>query len=227
MIPDLYIANKNYSSWSLRPWVLMHQLQIPFNERVMPFAGDATPAIYRTFSPSGKVPCLVHGDIVVWDSLAIFEYLAEIHPQVWPSHAVARAWARCASAEMHAGFAQLRMQCTMNCGLRVRMATIGASLQSDIERIDALWNEGFERFGGPFLAGNEFTAVDAAFAPVAFRVQTYDLPMSAAALGYVDRLLDLKPMRDWYEAALLEDWRDEVHEREARDAGDWLEDLRA
>lgn len=227
MIPDLYIANKNYSSWSLRPWVLMRQLNLAFNERLMPFAGEATPTIYRTFSPSGKVPCLVDGDIVVWDSLAIFEYLAEIHPQVWPSHAVARAWARCAAAEMHSGFAQLRHICTMNCGLRVRMAEIGPGLQADLDRMDALWNEGLERFGGPFLAGNQFTAVDAAFAPVAFRVQTYNLPMSAGALEYVDQLLELEPMRDWYEAALREEWRDEIHEEEARAAGEWLEDLRA
>ncbi len=227
MIPDLYIANKNYSSWSLRPWVLMQQLQIPFNERLMPFAGEATPVIYRSFSPSGKVPCLVHGDIVVWDSMAIFEYLAELHPEVWPAQAVARAWARCASAEMHAGFAPLRSICTMNCGLRIRMASIDAGLQADIDRIDELWNQGLDRFGGPFLAGNQFTAVDAAFAPVAFRVQTYDLAMSAAALDYVDQLLELKPMREWYEAALLEDWRDATHEREAHAAGEWLEDFRA
>ncbi|WP_373187398.1 glutathione S-transferase family protein [Halopseudomonas sp.] len=227
MIPDLYIANKNYSSWSLRPWVLMRQLQIPFNERLMPFAGSETQAIYRTFSPSGKVPCLLHDDIVVWDSMAIFEYLADIHPQVWPALAPARIWARCASAEMHAGFASLRNICTMNCGLRVRMSAMEPGLLADIDRIDALWNQGIECFGGPFLAGDQFTAVDAAFAPVAFRVQTYNLPMSAVALEYVDQLLELAPMRDWYEAALLEDWRDEIHEQEAREAGPWLEDLRA
>jgi glutathione S-transferase len=227
MIPDLYIANKNYSSWSLRPWVLMRQLQIPFTERLMPFAGDATPAIYRTFSPSGKVPCLAHGEIVVWDSLAIFEYLAELHPQVWPAQATARAWARCASAEMHAGFSHLRSICTMNCGLRVSMAGIIPELQADLDRIDDLWNQGLERFGGPFLAGNEFTAVDAAFAPVAFRIQTYDLPMSGAALEYVHLLLDLPAMGEWYEAALQEEWRDDAHEQEARLAGEWLEDFRA
>src|SRR5690349_9794152 len=114
----LYIANKNYSSWSLRPWLLMRQLGIPFEERLVPFGHGA--GGFRTFSPTGKVPCLVDGDTVVWDSLSIVEYLADRHPGVWPAEPKARAWARSAAAEMHSGFAALRERCTMNLGIRVR-----------------------------------------------------------------------------------------------------------
>ena len=117
---ELYIANKNYSSWSLRPWVLMRALGIPFDETLVPFLGGvgANWDAFRAFSPTGKVPCLRDGDAVVWDSLAIAEYLAERHAGVWPADPRARAWARCAAAEMHSGFPGLRSVCTMNCGVR-------------------------------------------------------------------------------------------------------------
>lgn len=220
---DLYIANRNYSSWSLRPWVLMRVLGIAFTERFVPF-GDA--AAFRAFSPTAKVPCLHDEGTVVWDSLAIAEYLAERHPAVWPADPVARAWARSASAEMHSGLSTLRNVCTMNCGIRVKLDPVTPALRADVERIDALWTEGRERFGGPFLAGPAFTAVDAFFAPVAFRVQSYEPPLSAASREYAQRLLDLAPMREWYEAALVEPWRDLPHEDEARAAGPWLADLR-
>jgi glutathione S-transferase len=220
----LFIANKNYSSWSLRPWVLVRQLDIPFEEQLMPFGG---PDDFHSFSPTGKVPCLIDGKTVVWDSLAITEYLAERYPRVWPADAAARAWARCAAAEMHSGFTDLRNICTMNCGVRVQLKTFSASLKSDIARIDALWHEGLARFGGPFLAGSVFTAVDAFFAPVAFRVQTYGLALSPAARQYVDRMLALAPMQDWYAAALAEPWRDAEHEAELAQAGTVLQDLRA
>ena len=108
-MPTLYIANKNYSSWSLRPWLLMRELGLPFEEKLTPFAGHDTPDAFRAFSPTGKVPCLVDGPTVVWDSLAITEYLAERFPHVWPAQAEARAWARCAAAEMHSGFPALRL----------------------------------------------------------------------------------------------------------------------
>ena len=171
----LYIANKNYSSWSLRPWVLMRALAIAFAENITPFNGSAQGEAFRTFSPSGKVPCLQDGAQIIWDSQAITEYLAERHQGVWPEDPNARAWARCAVAEMHSGFTALREQCSMNCGLRIRLNEIAPALQSDVERIDALWREGLQRFGGPFLAGAQFTAADAFYAPVAFRVQTYGL----------------------------------------------------
>ncbi len=176
---------------------------------------------------AGKVPWLVDGDTIVWDSLAITEYLAERYPRVWPADAAARAWARCAAAEMHSGFTELRNSCTMNCGVRVQLKAFSAGLKSDIARIDALWNEGLSRFGGPFLAGPTFTAVDAFFAPVAFRVQTYGLALSPAARQYVDRMLALAPMQDWYAAALAEPWRDAEHEAELAQVGTVLQDLRA
>ena len=225
----IYIANKNYSSWSLRPWLLLSELGIAFDERLVSFAqgiGASWPE-FRTFSPSGKVPCLHDGDTVVWDSLAIAEYLAERHVDVWPSDPAARAWARCAAAEMHAGFAALRNHCGMNCGLRIRLPDdLPAALRADIARIDELWSEGLERFGGPFLAGARFGAVDAFFAPVAFRVQTYGLTLGAAAAAYAQRLLRLPGMHRWYSAALQESWRDEAHEQEARQSGSVWQDLR-
>jgi glutathione S-transferase len=225
---ELYIANKNYSSWSLRPWVLMRALDIPFAEKLVPFAGGAgaNRDAFRAFSPTGKVPCLRDGGVTVWDSLAIAEYLAERHPGAWPVDGAARAWARCAAAEMHSGFPALRSACTMNCGVRVRVDVRDAALRRDIDRLGELWNDGLARFGGPFLAGAGFTAVDAFYAPVAFRIQTYGLALDAASMAYAQRLLDLPAMREWYDAALAESWRDPEHEDEARRAGVWLEDLR-
>jgi glutathione S-transferase len=223
----LHTANRNYSSWSLRPWVLMRVLGIGFEEEQHLFAPGSNRAAFRAFAPNGTVPCLHDGDAVVWDSLAIVEYLAERHGGVWPADAAARAWARCAAAEMHGGFSALRNACSMNCGLRVRLHAIGPGLAQDIARIDELWCEGLARFGGPFLGGAAFTAVDAFFAPVAFRAQGYGLAFSAPAAGYVARLLALAPMREWYDAALLETAREPGHEAEAAAAGTITADLRA
>jgi glutathione S-transferase len=224
---DLYIANKNYSSWSLRPWVLMRELAIPFREILVPFGGPQNPDAFGHFSPSGKVPCLVDGDITVWDSLSITEYLGERHAGVWPAEAAARAWARSAAAEMHSGFQALRNTCGMNCGLRVTLHTVNAALTKDLKRIEALWADGFARFGGPFLAGAKFCAADAFFAPVAFRVQTYGLPLGPEARRYAAQLLALPSMQTWYHAALAETFRDEEHDDETRAVGTWREDLRA
>jgi len=222
----LHIANKNYSSWSLRPWVLMRELSIPFEEKLFPFAPDSNWAAFRSFSPSGKVPCLHDGDLVVWDSLAIAEYLAERHRGVWPEDSGARAWARSTAAEMHSGFGALREQCSMNCGCRIRLREVTPALQRDLERIDELWSEGLHRFAGPFLAGASFTAVDAFYAPVAFRVQSYGLALGEPALAYARKLLALGSMRAWEAAALLEPWREPAHEREALAAGVLLADHR-
>jgi glutathione S-transferase len=224
---DLYIANKNYSSWSLRPWMLLRELAIPFREILMPFEGGANPGAFRKFSPTGKVPCLVDGAITVWDSLAITEYVAERHPEAWPADTATRAFARCAAAEMHSGFLGLRNTCTMNCGIRVALHGVDAALAADLARLEALWAEGLERFGGPFLAGARLTAADAFFAPVAFRIQTYGPPLADAARQYAARLRALPSMQTWYAAALAEIWRDEEHEVEARAAGAWRQDLRA
>jgi glutathione S-transferase len=222
----LYIGNKNYSSWSLRPWVLMRALGIPFEERLEPFDADTNWKRFRTFSDAGLVPCLHDGDTVVWDSLAITEYLAEEFDPVWPSDKSARAWARCVSAEMHSGFTALRNQCPMNCGLRVELHGIDEALQKDIERIDEIWMAGLNRHGGPFLTGTDFTAADAFFAPVTFRVQTYKLPLSAGSLEYAGYLRRHPAMSEWYEEALREPWREDHHEDEARQAGRILNDFR-
>jgi glutathione S-transferase len=224
---ELFIGNKNYSSWSLRPWVLMRELNIPFAEKLVPFGGAQNPGAFRAFSPTGKVPCLVHGEITVWDSLAITEYLGERHADVWPVEARVRAWARSASAEMHSGFFGLRNACTMNCGLRVKLCSIEPALASDLARLNDLWTDGLSRFGGPFLTGPRFCAADAFFAPVAFRIQTYEPPLGNVAHGYASHLLALPSMKEWYAAALRETWRDEEHEAEARAAGECREDLRA
>ena len=222
----LSIANKNYSSWSLRPVVLMRTLGIDFEPVMRPFAEgpDAPP---RDFSPTGKVPCLDDNGLIVWDSLAITEYLAERHPGVWPADPVARAFARCAAAEMHSGFQALRGQCPMSVGLTVALAERTPALDADLRRISALWNEGFARFGGPFLAGAEFTAADAFFAPVAFRVRTYGLALEAASADYVARLLALPAMLEWEADALAETWREPGHEADILKTGTVTEDRRA
>jgi glutathione S-transferase len=223
----LYIGNKNYSSWSLRPWVLMRELGVPFEESLQPFDQGSNFETFRNFSPSGRVPCLHDQGARIWDSLGIAEYLAERHEGVWPTDAQARAWARCAAAEMHSGFSVLRNECPMSCGIRVRLDEPSPALSRDIARIDELWSEGLTRFGGPFLAGSRFGAVDSFYAPVAFRVRTYDLPLSPESRAYAERLLNLPSMRDWNAAALQESWRDDAHEAEARAIGTWIEDLRA
>ena len=224
---ELYIANKNYSSWSLRPWVLMRERSIPFDERPLFFGEEAKWAAFREVSPSGLVPCLVDGGTVVWESLAIAEYLAERHDGVWPADPAARAWARCAAAEMHAGFGTLRSICSMSVGIRVRLHAVAPPLRRDIDRLDILWRDGLGRFGGPFLAGPSFTAVDAFFAPVAFRIQGYGLRLGETAMAYAARLLALPAMRDWQAAALRETSRDAGHEAEPLNAGTLVEDRRA
>lgn len=222
----LHITNKNYSSWSLRPWALMEALGIEFTEKLHPFPEHDACDVFRTFSPNGKVPCLQDGDITVWDSLAITEYLAEQHQGVWPSDKIARAWARSATAEMHSGFQTLRSHCGMSCGLRIQLSAISPALQQDINRIDQLWNEGLHKFGGPFLAGERFTAVDAFFAPVVFRAQTYHLPFSEAGKKYMQQILHFPAIHKWYEAALIEIWREPAHEQETLTAGQLVADHR-
>lgn len=225
----LYIANKNYSSWSLRPWVLMRELAIGFTERLLIFGDVPSWDAYRSVSRSGKVPCLIDGasgDLAVWDSISIAEYLDERESGVWPSEASARAWARSAAAEMHSGFSELRNRCSMTCGVRIRLNESSPALERDLTRLQELWNEGLNRFGGPFLAGGSFTAADAFFAPVAFRVQSYGLSLDAASMAYVSRLLALRSMQEWYAAALKEPFRDEPHEQEIRQMGRVVADYR-
>lgn len=222
---QLFIANKNYSSWSLRPWVLMKTLGLNFEETLLPFQAAEAPQ-FGMISPNGRVPCLHDGLRVIWDSLAITEYLAERHAGVWPQDETARAFARCAAAEMHSGFTALRGHCGMNCSVRVTLREIPQAVQADLSRLDALWCEGLKRFGGPFLAGDKFSAADAFFAPVAFRIQSFDLPMSDASHRYVKTLLNLPAMLAWYQAALKEAWRDEPHEAPAKSVAAVYHDLR-
>ncbi|WOC14774.1 hypothetical protein MP213Fo_02180 [Pseudochrobactrum sp. MP213Fo] len=227
----LYIANKNYSSWSLRPWLVLKQLEIPFEEMLVPFGSkDWTSA---NPSPTAQVPCLIDiqsdgSAITVWDSLSITEYIADQHPLVWPQNIKAKAWARSATAEMHSGFNALRSVCTNNIGLRIDIShRMDSALLKDLQRLEQIWNEGIELFGGPFLAGKDFTAVDAFFAPVAFRLQTYNIQLNEKAGKYAQHLRDLPAMQTWYQASLAETWRDEPHEADARSIGPWLHDLRA
>jgi glutathione S-transferase len=205
----------------------MRALGIPFDERLMIFQEGSNWEAFRKFSPGGLVPCLHDSATIVWDSLGIAEYLAERHPGVWPADSGARAWARCAAAEMHSGFGALRGTCTMNCGLRIRLREVSPALKCNLDRISELWNEGLDRFGGPWLAGAHFTAIDAFYAPVAFRVQTYDLHLGGVANPYAGRLLALQSMQDWYAAALKETWREKAHEAEALEVGTVVQDLRA
>jgi len=200
----LYIGNKNYSSWSLRPWVLMKTFGIPFHEERILLYEAESPARIRAVSPSGKLPCLHDGDVIVWDTMAIAEYLAERHAGLWPGDPVACAWARSAAAEMHSGFANLRNEMGMN--LRVRQAKQPSSeVAADIARVEAMWREGRERFGhdGEFLCGS-FSIVDAFYCPVAFRFHSYGVHLAGSAGAYTQALLALPAMREWADAAARE-----------------------
>ena len=204
----------------------MRALDIPFEERLIPFEPGSNWEAFRAFSPSGTVPALVTSQCTVWDSLAIIEYLAEQSKSVWPQDQQTRTWARCAAAEMHSGFSALREVCSMSCGLRIKLHQISPALRKNITRIDELWSEGLNRFGGPFLGGSTFSAVDAFYAPVVFRVQTYGLTLSSKAQAYVQHMLKFPAMQSWYEQALQETWRDASHDESCLVYGEVVEDLR-
>ncbi|MGR6330111.1 glutathione S-transferase family protein [Sphingomonas sp. XXL09] len=222
----LVTANRNYSSWSLRPWLLMTALGIPFDDRIEPFAQADNYEAFRAFSPTGQVPVLINGDRTVWDSLGIALYLAERHAGVWPTDEAARAWAMCAVAEMHGGFAALRSERTMNVGVRADAAPGSPALARDVARLAELWAEGLARFGGPWLAGGDFTAVDAFFAPVAFRVRTYAIEVGVAGARWVETILSHPAMQAWERAALSEQWREQEHEAELGRCGRIIADHR-
>lgn len=221
----LITANRNYSSWSLRPWVLMKGLGIAFEDQIEPFANPINYDEFRSFSPTGQVPALLDEGRTVYDSLGITLYLADRHEGVWPADPDGRAWAQCAVAEMHSGFAALRSDCTMNVGVRVTPKPPSGALRLDVARIRELFAEGLSRFGGPFLAGASFTAVDAFFAPVAFRIRTYGLE-AGAGQAWVDHMLAHPAMLDWEQQALAESWREESHEAELAAAGAITADYR-
>ncbi len=197
----------------------MRELGIEFEEKLHSFGGEVA---FNSFSPTGKVPCLVDEGVAIWDSLAITEYLAEQDARVWPADKAARTWARSVCAEMHSGYQALRTFCSMNCGVRVKLSIAGEmrtedtmALGRDLTRLQQVWTEGLTRWGGPWLCGSSFCAVDAFFAPVAFRAQTYGLTLEDAPAAYVERLLALPSMQSWYQDALEEPWRDPDHEPSA------------
>ncbi|MEK7737790.1 MAG: glutathione S-transferase family protein [Pseudomonadota bacterium] len=203
---QLYIGNKNYSSWSLRPWLLLRHFGIPFVERNVQVAGSGAHAGHRQYSDNGLVPCLHDGDFRVWDSLAIAEYLAERHPGLWPDDPQARARARCVSAEMHSGFAKMRQALPMNVKLRLRGRSAEPEVQANIDRIVEIWDEARSRFaggGGPWLYGG-FSIADAMFAPVVWRFHAYAVPLPETAARYRDAMLAHPEMRAWEAGALAE-----------------------
>ena len=225
MTYTLITANRNYSSWSLRPWLLMKALGLAFDDRLEPFTRPQNYEEFRAFSPTGQVPVLLHQARVIYDSMGIALYLADRHDNVWPTDAEARAWAQCAASEMHSGFSALRNDCTMNVGVRVKPKPISDALIANVARIRELWEEGLSRFGGPYLAGAEFSAVDAFFAPVAYRVRTYGLDVGAGQ-AWVDHIIAHPAMQLWEAEALQEEWREVGHEEELRACGDVTADYR-
>jgi glutathione S-transferase len=200
----LVIANKNISSWSLRPWLLCKEAGIPFEEELVQFGAADWKS--RVTSPSGRVPFLVSEGLVIWDSLAIAEHLNELFPEkhLWPVDAQVRAIARSVSSEMHSGFPDLRRECSMNVTLRTGRA-LSAGAAHDVRRAEALFNECREKYGksGPFLFGT-FSIADAMFAPVASRARTYDLKLSPVAQAYLDTLWNLPAMKEWVASAKAE-----------------------
>lgn len=217
-MPTLVIANKLYSSWSLRPWIMLRQAGIAFDEVVIPLDHPDTRQRILQHSPAGRVPVLVDGEITVWDSLAILEYAAECWPGagIWPQDPAARALARSISAEMHSGFQALRKACPMNLGRKYATRDRGPDVAADAARIGAIWRDARDRFGagGPFLFG-AFSGADAMYAPVVTRLDTYGFAVDPVSRAYMDAVLASPAFVSWREAALQESWivpHDEVDE---------------
>lgn len=211
----LVIANKLYSSWSLRPWLLLTELGIPFEEVVVPLRQPETAAAIGRYSPAGKLPVLIDDDVTVWDSLAIVEHAAERWPEagIWPRDRAARALARSICAEMHSGFVGLRRGCPMNLSMSFARRDRGEEVAADLARIEAIWSDARRRFGqtGPFLFG-AFSAADAMYAPVVTRLDTYGIQVGAETRAYMDAILGLPSFRAWRDAALREPWTIEYGE---------------
>lgn len=222
----LITANRNYSSWSLRPWVLMKALGIAFEDRIEPFAKPDNYDDFRAFSPTGQVPVLIDGDKVIPDSLGITFYLADRHQGIWPADEEGRIFAQVAVAEMHGGFGHLRNDCTMNVGVRATPRPMSEGLKRNVARLREIFETGLARFGGPWLAGAEFTAADAFYAPVAFRIRTYGLDVGGGQ-AWVDQVLAHPAMQQWEAEALAESWREEAHEAELAACGSITADYRS
>lgn len=209
----LYIGNKNYSSWSLRPWILMKHFGLPFTEKLVSVAGRGAGDMHRAYSANGLVPCLHVNDFQVWDTLAIAEYLAETHPQLhlWPQDALARARARSICAEMHSGFGAVRSAYGMNIKMRLKGAPPDEAIAADIQRICTIWEEARSQFAaiapgseqGPYLFG-AFSIADAMFAPVIWRFFSYNVSLPPVAQAYVNTMLAHPAMKEWEAAALQE-----------------------
>lgn len=207
MKPVLIIGNKNHSSWSLRPWLVLEQAKIPFREILIQIHQSDSLKKIRKYSPAGKVPAFIDGKTLVWESLAICEYLAEKFPKknLWPKTLAHRAWARSISHEMHAGFGDLRNSLPMNCQLKTKLKKISPAVREDIRRIQEIWTECRKEFSGKgaFLFGN-FTIADAMYAPVCLRFQSYGVYLNAPCRTYQKTILSLPAMQKWLQAALLE-----------------------
>jgi glutathione S-transferase len=205
----LVIGNKNYSSWSLRPWLAMKHIGLTFEEIIIPMVLPGTKAEMLKYAPTGQVPVLIDGDVTVFETIAILEYLNDTFPMagLWPKDTAARAHARAISAEMHAGFGALRRDCPMNMRRPVKKHMVSPEAQKHVARIDALWSDARKRFGagGEFLFGS-FTNADAMFAPVVNRFHVYDLPRSKTAQAYMDAIMALPAWQDWEQAARAESW---------------------
>ena len=198
----LLIGTRNYSSWSLRPWILLRHLGLPFDERQIHFQTGEWDAEMPKLSPTLRVPVLFHGSVRIWESLAICEYVAELAGRGWPQDAALRAEARAFAAEMHSGFGALRSACPMNARATGRRVPMTGPLARDLRRIDAIWSGCRRQHGerGPWLYG-DFGVADAMFAPVALRCRTYGLPLSQLAAGYLDSQLEDPALREWIAAA--------------------------
>jgi glutathione S-transferase len=205
----LYIGNKLYSSWSLRPWLLMTALGIPFRETVIPLYRPDSKARLLDISPAGKVPCLVDGDVAVWESLSIMEYLNERFPDkgVWPAAAVARAQARSIASEMHAGFQALRQFCPMNLTKRFHPRELSSDVADNVRRLEGMWSDARRRFkgSGEFLFG-DFCAADAMYAPVVTRLDTYQVPVATETRQYMNAVLGHPAFVKWRTEAFTETW---------------------
>ena len=211
----LILANKAYSSWSFRPWLLLAHFKIPFHDIVIPLDRSDTTAKILKYSPTGKVPALIDGKIQIWESLAIIEYIAETHADkaIWPKTKAARAHARALSAEMHAGFQALRQACPMNMRRPVRAIALSDAVKADVARIEAAWSEARKNFGkaGPFLYGR-FSAADAMYAPVVNRLHVYGVPVKPATRAYMEAMMALPAWKAWVHDAEAEAWRIEKYE---------------
>lgn len=203
----LLIANRNYSSWSLRPWLVLRHFEIPFTDEVLPMNGEGWREIFRQRSPTGRLPVLIDGDLVIPETIAIIEYLAESFPEkpIWPMGRRERALARAAAAEMHAGFSRLRSAAPMNLSASYPGRVAHDAVAPDLHRLEILWGEHLQRSGGPFLFG-AFCAADAMFAPVAGRIRTYDLPVSDTLSRYVEAIYALPAFQEWLAEARKEAW---------------------